>query len=125
MRNPIAIALSAAVLVAGGAIAVPAWAALTTQPQPSGADRDFFLGADWDDDDWRPNEAMPRPSVAALRAAGVVRVTDVERDRGRIEVEGYDAQGRELNIRMDANGQRVLSVRHDRDWDDRFDDWDD
>ena len=42
----------------------------------------------------------------------------MERDDGRIEVEGFDAQGREIKLTMDRAGKRVLSSRIDRDRDD-------
>lgn len=87
-----------------------------------------FAYTDWDDDDddRRRYGPMPRPDIRALNRAGIVRVTDVERDDGRLEIEGYDAQGRKMEARMDIRGQRVLGAWLDRDDDDRDDDrWDD
>ena len=83
---------------------------------------DVYAHADWDDDDddGRRYGRMPRPDMGSLRAVGIVRVTEVERDDGRIEVEGRDARGREIDVLMDAQGRRVLDVR--RDSDDRWDD---
>lgn len=83
---------------------------------------DVYAHTDWDDDDddGRRYGRMPRPDMGSLRAVGIVRVTEVERDDGRIEVEGRDARGREIDVLMDVQGRRVLDVRHDSD--DRWDD---
>lgn len=121
IRLPIALAAFAAVAVGGVAVAAP----VSTSTQPGLGDV-FWASARWDDDDAAdrrfratPARPMPRPDQAALRAAGVTRVTEVERDDGRIEVEGRDAQGRELEVKMDAAGKKVLRVERD---DDRRDD---
>lgn len=88
-----------------------------------------FAYTDWDDDDddRRRYGVMPRPDIRALNRAGIVEVTDVERDDGRLEIEGYDAQGRKMEARMDVRGQRVLGAWRDSDDDnDRHNDrWDD
>lgn len=141
MKPHLPIALAAVALVAGSAIAAPAVApAVTTAaataaaaPAPARAaddDREFYGWTLWDDDDddRRRYGRMPRPDMGALRAIGIVRVTEVERDDGRLEVEGRDARGREIDVLMDASGRRVLHWRYDRDddRDDRYDDrWDD
>lgn len=114
------------------AASTPAVAAVAAAPVAAASQsrNDFYAYADWDDDDddRRRYGRMPRPDMGALRAVGVVRVTEVERDDGRIEVEGRDARGREIDVLMDAQGRRVIDVRRDRDdRDDRWDDdrWDD
>lgn len=105
------------------AAAVSAPAPAAAPPVVANSNRDDFYGhADWDDDDddRRRYGRMTRPDMGSLRAVGIVRVTEVERDDGRIEVEGRDARGREIDVLMDAQGRRVLDVR--RDSDDRWDD---
>jgi len=118
---------TAAPAPAPGAVAsTPAVAAIAAAPAAavSQSRNDFYADADWDDDDddRRRYGRMPRPDMGALRAVGVVRVIEVERDDGRIEVEGRDAHGREVDVLMDAQGRRVIDVRRDRDHDDRWDD---
>ena len=84
----------------------------------------IYAATHWDDDDddrYHPQRRvspMPVPDAAAIRQAGIVRVKEVERDDGRIEVEGYDAQGREIEVVMEAGGKRVLATRVDHRWDD-------
>lgn len=85
----------------------------------------IYAATHWDDDDdddrlagQRKISPMLVPDAAAVRNAGMVRVAEVERDDGRIEIEGYDAKGREIELVMDAGGKRVLSVRRENDWDD-------
>ena len=115
MKKFVLAGAAAAAVIAGG---VAATGALANTPaavkQVAG---DFWAGVHWDDDDddRGVRGPIPRPDEAALRKAGVVRITEVERDDGQIEVEGYDAQGRELDVTMDAKGQKVLRVEHDRD----------
>ena len=108
----IAAAATAGLAVASGALAGPAPTAAKNQP--------FFANVHWDDDfdDRRRLGPMPVPNADAIKRAGIVHVVEIERDDGRIEVEGYDAQGREIELVMDRQGQRVLSVRRDRHWDD-------
>ncbi|WP_077147942.1 PepSY domain-containing protein [Sphingopyxis sp. KK2] len=110
-------------LAATGIIATSATVA--ARPAPAEAKGQAYWSEtrwDDDDDDRRHFGAMPVPNADALRQAGMVRVQEVDRDDGRIEVEGYDARGRELEIRMDARGQRILSIDRDDDLDDRWDD---
>ncbi|MFN4178388.1 hypothetical protein [Phenylobacterium sp.] len=131
MKPILPIALLAAVGLAGAAVAAPA---LAPQPAPqkpaeARADRpaatpagDMWSRVHWDDDDSaRRGQPWPRLNSAALRQAGMVKVREVERDDGEIEVEGYDARGREIDVTMDAAGQRVLRVDRD-DEDDRWGD---
>lgn len=117
------LAITAAGAAAGAAAAAPAMApsAPTSSPAPARAQPDprpsgdFYRHAEWDDDrDDRRRHGRLSPNTAALRAAGFVQITEVDRDDGRVEVEGYDARGRELEAQMDARAQRVLSVRVDR-----------
>lgn len=102
-------------IVAAAGIAIASTAAIANTQAPAGAiNVPFWSGAVWDDDDYSlPRKAMPVPNVEVLKRAGMVRVKEVERDDGRIEVEGYDRNGHELEIDMDASGQRILRVRHD------------
>ena len=122
--------VSALTAAASSTVATPA--PPVTPPPPATQSRDnAFAYTDWDDDDddRRRYGPMPRPDIRALNRAGIVHVSDVERDDGHLEIEGYDAQGRKMEARMDIRGQRVLGAWRDRDddrWDDRDDDrWDD
>ena len=112
----LAIAGAAAGIAGGAAVAVAA-----QSPAPAAAKGvAYWHGVHWDDDDdhgIRTPTPLPLPNAAALKRAGMVRVTEVERDDGYLEIEGYDANGYELDIRMDARGQRVLSVHRDTDRD--------
>lgn len=112
--------LVASVVVAGVAVAAPQ-VANPQAPAPSQARAvdPFWAQTDWDDDadDRSRYGALPRPSKAALRAVGVTRVLEVEWDDGQLEVEGLDAQGREVDVVMDRQGRRVLHSKVER-WDD-------
>lgn len=107
-------------LAATGIVATSA--AVAARPAPAEARGQAYWSEtywdDDDDDDRRRRGPMPVPNAEVLKRAGMVRVVEVERDDGRIEVEGYDAAGRELEIRMDARGQRILSIDRDDDRDD-------
>lgn len=103
--------------LACGAAATVAIAAV---PAPAGTANDpFWTHVHWDDDDdddhinQRAAVPMPVPDAEAIRRAGMAVVHEVERDDGLIEVEGLDASGRKLDLKMDAQGKRVISVRHD------------
>lgn len=107
-------------IVAAGSTAVAATVAFA-EPAPAAArSQPFFANVHWDDDfeDRRRYGPMPVPNADAIRKAGIVDLVEIERDDGCIEVEGYDAQGRKIELRMDRRGQRVLSVRRDADRDD-------
>jgi hypothetical protein len=113
--------LSAVAAVAIAAAGIGAATVALAGPAPAGAkDQPFFANVHWDDDfdDRRRYGPMPMPDIDAIKRAGIVHVVEVERDDGRIEVEGFDAQGREIKVIMDRQGQRVLSVRRDQHWDD-------
>jgi hypothetical protein len=103
-----AAACAAAIAVTSGALAGPAPTAAKSHP--------FFANAHWDDDweDRRRYGPMPVPNIDAIKRAGIVHVVEIERDDGLIEVEGYDADGRKIELVMDRQGQRVLSVKRDR-----------
>lgn len=121
MKRIAAIALIGGIGIgaASAALAGPSAAALAEAVKDP-----LYAATHWDDDDddrfnrLRQASPMPVPDAAAIRRAGIVRVKEVERDDGRIEVEGYDAQGREIDLIMDAAGKRVLSTRREHRWDD-------
>lgn len=110
------IAMGLAAALVGGTAAIAA-----TQAPAAAKGVAFFNNVHWDDDDHDDvslgtrRTAMPVPNERALKAAGMVRVTEVERDDGEIEVEGYDRYGREMEVKMDARGQRILSIDVDDD----------
>lgn len=118
--------IAAASLTLGGigavafaqAPAVPAPAPAKPAPPPAkpAPASDMWANVHWDDQDG-PRRAGPMPKLnsEALRRAGIVKVREVERDDNRIEVEGWDAQGHEVEVKMDSSGQRVLRVKVDRD----------
>lgn len=104
-------------MVAGGGVALA-----KAQAPAAAKSNPYFANVEWDDDidDLRvPRTAMPIPNQAALQRAGMVKVKQVERDDDHLEVEGYDRQGREIEVKMDLSGQRVLQVEVDHDDDDR------
>lgn len=127
MKLFIPVGIAAVAVLAGSAVAAPA---LTSAPAPAPApvaataQDGFWSHTRWDDDDddRRRYGEMPRPDRAALRAIGIVRVHEVERDDGRLEIEGRDAHGREIDVLMDRHGRRVIAHRVDHDDDDRWDD---
>lgn len=112
-------ALLAAALISSPAANTPA---VSPETPPAIAD-DFWAHAHWDDDhdDRRRYGPMPRPDQSALRAVGVVRVLEVDREDGRLEIEGLDARGRNIDVVMNASGRRVLAWRIDHHDDDRWD----
>lgn len=117
--------LIASVAVAGIAVAAPQVAnsqVATNQVAPATQTRTtdpFWAQTEWDNDadDLRRYGALPRPSKSALRAIGVTRVLEVEWDDGQIEIEGLNAQGREVDVVMDRAGRQVLRSKVER-WDD-------
>ncbi|CAH0236127.1 PepSY domain-containing protein [Roseomonas sp. CECT 9278] len=52
-------------------------------------------------------------AIRIARAAGLVRVTDVDCDDGKWEVEGRDARGREIEVDVSAHDGRILDVDRD------------
>lgn len=128
MKNSISIIALSAVAIIGTGVALGGSALANTADkaeQPSRVERapaspdQFWSHAEFerDDDDNLRYGNLPRPSRAALSRVGVSRVLEVEWDDGRIEVEGLDAQGREIDVIMDSTGQRVIRHKVER-WDD-------
>lgn len=108
-------------IAATGVVATSAAVAARPVPAPAAAKGVAYWSEtrwDDDDDDRRYRGPVPVPNAEVLKRAGMVRVLEVERDDGLIEVEGYDSNGRKLEIRMDSKGQRILSIDRDSDWDD-------
>ena len=83
----------------------------------SGRDDSKSSSRSWDDDGRQYSQhrkaSLPVPNAEVVRRAGIVQVKEIERDDGRLEVEGYDAQGREIKLYMDRNGKNVISIRRD------------
>lgn len=52
-------------------------------------------------------------AIAIARSHGVVRVTDVDRDDGRWEVEGRNRRGRELEVHINIRNGRVIWIDRD------------
>lgn len=109
--------LAAAVV---GSMAAVATVAIAQSAPAAAKNQPFFANAHWDDDfeDRRRYGPMPVPNADAIKRAGIVDVVEIERDDGRIEVEGFDSRGRKIELYMERSGQRVLSIRRDTDWDD-------
>lgn len=113
--------LPAVAVVAIAAAGIGAATVALAEPAPAAArNQPYFANVHWDDDldDRRRYGPMPVPNADAIKRAGIIHLVEVERDDGRIEVEGFDAQGREIKVVMDRQGRRVLSVRRDQHWDD-------
>ncbi len=51
--------------------------------------------------------------IAIARDHGMEQFKDVELDDGKWEVDGHDADGRELEIDIDAMSGEVLNIDHD------------
>jgi len=115
MKTALPLALVLAAGIGAAAFAQP------TTPAPAKPPGGMWDNVHWEDDDRRAGP-MPKLNSEALRRAGIVKVREVERDDDRIEVEGWDAQGREVDVKLDRTGQRVLSSKVDRDDDDRWED---
>ncbi|MGM0693471.1 MAG: PepSY domain-containing protein [Pseudomonadota bacterium] len=61
---------------------------------------------------WGLSEAEVRDAMALAVAEGVVEFEELQVDRdGRIEIEGYDTDDRELEVKV--RGGEVLEVEHD------------
>ncbi len=52
-------------------------------------------------------------AIGVARTQGVAVITDVECDGGRWDIEGRNAQNLQLEVLIEANGGRVISVRRD------------
>jgi uncharacterized membrane protein YkoI len=65
------------------------------------------------------NDGLCRTGISAeeairiARDAGVARVQDVDCDDGTWEVEGRDAQGRDIEVDVHAGDGRVLDIDRD------------
>ncbi|TDR55956.1 YpeB-like protein with putative protease inhibitory function [Halomonas ventosae] len=65
-----------------------------------------------DDGAWGLSEAEVRDAMALAVAEGMAEFEELQVDRdGRVEVEGVDADGRELEVR--SRGGELLEVEHD------------
>lgn len=64
--------------------------------------------------DWSLSGDELRQALASAREAGLQRFgqLDVD-DNGHLEIEGYDTQDREVEIRMNRNDFSVIGVDHD------------
>ncbi|SEM15892.1 PepSY domain-containing protein [Halomonas daqiaonensis] len=61
---------------------------------------------------WGLGEAEVRDAMAVAVAEGLVEFEELQVDRdGRVEIEGVDADGRELEVR--SRGGELLEVEHD------------
>lgn len=58
-------------------------------------------------------EVRAERAIEIARGAGVAVVEDLDCDDGRWEVEGRDANGREIEVRIDPRTGRVLKVERD------------
>lgn len=52
-------------------------------------------------------------AIRIARTAGLVRVTELECDDGKWEVEGRDAAGREIEVEVDPRTGRIIKVDRD------------
>ena len=52
-------------------------------------------------------------AIEIARQHGLVDLKEVERDNGKWEVEGRDAQGREIEVEIDIRTGQVVSVERD------------
>ena len=57
-------------------------------------------------------------AVAIARGEGLEKLREAERDDGRWEVEGCDAQSREIEVYVDARSGEILKIEIDDDRDD-------
>ncbi|PRY68240.1 PepSY domain-containing protein [Halomonas ventosae] len=65
-----------------------------------------------DDGAWGLSEAEVRDAMALAVAEGMTEFEELQVDRdGRVEIEGVDADGRELEVR--SRGGELLEVEHD------------
>lgn len=53
-------------------------------------------------------------AIRIAREAGIARVQEVDCDDGRWEVEGRDAQGRRIEVKVGAGDGRVVEVERER-----------
>lgn len=55
----------------------------------------------------------PEQAMQIARNEGMVNVEEVDRDNGYWEVEGRDAQGREIEVKIDFRTGEVLKIERD------------
>ncbi|TCT08348.1 YpeB-like protein with putative protease inhibitory function [Tepidamorphus gemmatus] len=58
-------------------------------------------------------DILAEEAIRIARENGVVTVTDVDRDMSKWEVEGRAADGREIEVDIDATSGAVLKVERD------------
>ncbi len=58
-------------------------------------------------------EISAEDAIRIAQENGVASVTEVDRDDGKWEVEGRDADGREIEVDVDATSGAVLKVERD------------
>ena len=89
MLNRLAVAAFATLLISGSALA----------QTPPPAMQDTSITAE--------------QAISIARQQGLVSVEDVDRDDGKWEVEGKDANGREIEVEIDMRTGRVINVDRD------------
>ena len=62
-----------------------------------------------------PTGTSAESVLARLREAGYETVLELEREDGGYEAKVLDAQGRRLELRLDADGRPLAAVDHDDD----------
>ncbi|MHB0775644.1 hypothetical protein [Halomonas sp. WWR20] len=64
--------------------------------------------------DWSLTGEQVREALASAREAGLERFSQLDVDAdGHLEIEGYDAQQREIELRLDSSNFAVTEVEHD------------
>ncbi|MHA3027029.1 hypothetical protein [Chromohalobacter israelensis] len=64
--------------------------------------------------DWSLNGEELRQALDNARDAGMQRFAELDVDeQGHVDIEGYDAQNEEIDIRLERNGLTVTGVEHD------------
>lgn len=58
-------------------------------------------------------EISAEEAIRIAQENGVVTVTEVDRDTNKWEIEGRDADGREIEVDIDATSGAVLKVERD------------
>ncbi|MCI0509122.1 YpeB-like protein with putative protease inhibitory function [Chromohalobacter marismortui] len=64
--------------------------------------------------DWSLNSAELRQALDNARDAGMKRFAELDVDgRGHVDIEGYDTQNSELDLRLERDGLTITGVEHD------------
>ncbi len=71
------------------------------------------LPAAADDASCRAGRVTAEQAIQIARGIGMVRVQEVECDDGKWEVEGWHADGREMDVDVSARDGRILDVDYD------------